>query len=220
MTKRSPVKSSCTAPSMSAPRSSRCTAASAEAGDARRFHPATWRASSSCSPTAACSTSTGVRHRGTLSSVRAGVALLLLPLLLASACSSKKAEQRARIERHFAVAKVFESAQPYTARTVAEADLDAFLAKAADYSADSASIAEFYHERHMQFAWILGDSISASAEAFIALAGVDDANAPGATKATRRLSALYNHGFADGKNVKLCDSCATELELRLTPEDY
>src|ERR1035437_2011465 len=192
MTKLSPVKSSCTAPSMSAPRSSRCTAASAEAGDARQFHPATWRASSSCSPMAACSTSTGVRHRGTFSkprSVRAGVALLLLPLQLASACSSRKAEQRARIERHFAVAKVFESAQPYSARTVAQADLDAFLAKTADSSADSASIAEFYHERHMQFAWILGDSISASAEAFIALAGVEDADAPGATKATRRLSA-------------------------------
>lgn len=98
--------------------------------------------------------------------------------------------------------------------------MDAFLAKTADYGADSGSIAEFYHERHMQFAWILGDSISASAEAFIALAGVDDADAPGATKATRRLSALYDRGFADGKHVTLCDSCATELELRLTAEYY
>ena len=173
-----------------------------------------------------CSTSTAVRRRSAADrprkprTVRSGVALLLVPLLLASACASRKAEQRARIERHFAVAKVFESAQPYAARTVSQTDLDAFLAKAVEYNADSASIAEFYGERKMHFAWILGDSISSSAEAFIALAGVDDADAPGSTKSTRRLSALYDRGFSGGKRVPLCDSCATELELRLTAEYY
>jgi murein L,D-transpeptidase YcbB/YkuD len=152
--------------------------------------------------------------------MRWGIQLLLVPILLASACSSRKAAQRARIERHFAVAKVFESAQPYSTRTVAQADVDAFLAKAVEYHADSASIADFYSARKLQTAWILGDSISANAEAFIALAGVDDADTPGATKSTRRLAALYDRGFKDGKRVALCDSCATELELRLTAEYY
>ena len=154
------------------------------------------------------------------STVRAGVAWWVLPLLLAAACSRAKDAPRARVERHLEVAKVFESAQPYSTRTVAEADLNAFLAKADDYRADSASIVGFYHERQMQFAWILGDSLSASAEEFVALAGIDDADGPGATKAMKRLNALYDRASADGKHVTLCDSCATELELRLTAEYY
>ena len=158
----------------------------------------------------------GARH----SRLRAGIQLLLVPALLASACSSHRAEQRARAQRNLAIAKVFESAQPYATRIVAQKDLDAFLATAAEYRDDSASIADFYAERHMQFAWILGDTISANAETFVALAGVDDAQAPDATKATRRLSALYDRGLKDGRHVALCDSCATELELRLTAEYY
>ena len=146
--------------------------------------------------------------------------LLLLPLL--SACMKLRAARRARAEKHFAIAKVFESAQPYTTRTLAESDLSTFFAKNTDYSADSAEISDFYHERHNQFAWVLDDSISASAEAFVALAGLLDVEAPSATKATKRLSALYARGFTEGQKnkVALCDSCATEVELRLTAEYY
>lgn len=124
------------------------------------------------------------------------------------------------IERHLEVAKVFESAQPYTTRTVADSTLAAFLSKNTGYSTDSAAISEFYAERHMQFAWILGDSISENAEAFVALAGVDDVDGKDANKATKRLATLYDRGLANGKHITLCDSCATELELRLTGEYY
>ncbi|MDP1892130.1 MAG: L,D-transpeptidase family protein [Gemmatimonadaceae bacterium] len=125
-----------------------------------------------------------------------------------------------RSERHIEVAKVFESTEPYSARTVAEADVNALLATTDDYRADSASIVDFYRARQMQFAWILGDSVSANARAFVALAGVDDADRPGTTQATKRLSALYERAIAGGKRAKLCDSCTTELEVRLTAEYY
>jgi murein L,D-transpeptidase YcbB/YkuD len=148
------------------------------------------------------------------------VALLLVAALTASACSLIQSSRRARIARHLEVAKVFESAEPYSTRVVPESALNIFLSKNPDYRTDSAAISDFYAERHMQFAWILGDSISENAEGFVALAGIDDSEAPAATKGTKRLSVLYNRGMSEGKRVPLCDSCATELELRLTAEYY
>jgi murein L,D-transpeptidase YcbB/YkuD len=152
--------------------------------------------------------------------LRAGFQLALLPLVFVAGCSKQRAARRAQAEKHLAIAKVFESAEPYTTRALTDSDLNAFLAKNADYAADSAEISDFYHERHNQFAWVLDDSITASAEAFVAQAGLIDVEAPGATKATKRLSALYERGFADGHRRALCDSCATEIELRLTAEYY
>src|SRR5450631_3544463 len=168
MTKLSRAKSSSTAPSMSARRSSHRTGDSAEAGAAPQCPPRIWRASSTCLPTAVSSTSTAASR----SWRHAGIPFLLVVVLFTSACANRAAERRARADRHLAVAKVFESTTPYSARTVTQAELDAFLSKAVEYRADSASIANFYRDRHLQFAWILGDSISASAEAFVALAGV------------------------------------------------
>lgn len=150
--------------------------------------------------------------------MRASVGLLLAATLLASACSqTRRAVRRLRAERHLAIAKVFESPEPYATRKVTDADLAAFFAKGDEYTADSGSVADFYQARSMQFAWILGDTISASAEAFVALAGIDDADGPNATKASRRLTTLYDDAFSSGK---LCDSCAIELELRLTAAFY
>jgi murein L,D-transpeptidase YcbB/YkuD len=151
---------------------------------------------------------------------RNAIALLLVPALIATACSPFKSARRARIDRHLEVAKVFESSEPYTNRTLGDSALATFLSKNEDYRPDSADISDFYTERHMQFAWILGDSISENAEGFVALSGVDDSQSPSATKATRRLTALYDAGMAEGKPVPLCESCATELEMRLTGEYY
>ena len=152
--------------------------------------------------------------------MRTSVMLLLVPALLVSGCAKIKSARRARIERHLDIAKVFESTEPYSTRTMSDTVIAKFLASNADYRADSADITDFYAERHNQFAWILGDSISENAETFAALTGIDDSQSPSATKATRHLSALYNRGMNEGKRVTLCDSCATELELRLTGEYY
>ena len=152
--------------------------------------------------------------------MRTGIMLLLMPALLVSGCARIKSARRARIERHLEVAKVFASAEPYSAHTVSDSALANFFSKNAEYRADSADISDFYAERQNQFAWILGDTISENAEAFAALSGVDDFESPSATKATKRLSTLYNRGMSEAKRVPLCDSCATELELRLTGEYY
>jgi murein L,D-transpeptidase YcbB/YkuD len=147
-------------------------------------------------------------------------AAFLFAVLVTSACSRPSTDQKGTFVRQREVAKVFASTQPYAERTISEAELSAFLAKAAADGADSTSIAAFYRERNLQFAWLLGDSISENASAFVALANVDDADRPGATRAMKRLTSLYDRGFSNGKRVILCDSCAAELDLLLTSEYY
>src|SRR5476649_463287 len=170
MTRHSSAKSPSTAPTMSARRSSLRMDGSAAAGDAQRFRRKTWRASSICWPTVVSSMFTALSSR----KLRAGFQLALLPLVFVAGCSKQRAARRAQAEKHLAIAKVFESAEPYTTRALTDSDLNAFLAKNADYGADSAEISNFYHERHNQFAWVLDDSITASAEAFVAQAGLID----------------------------------------------
>lgn len=117
------------------------------------------------------------------------------------------------------IAAVFETSQPYALRTVDSLRLGAFFAKRPGYRADSASVLQFYRRRAMQFAWIVRDSLSVSAGAFVALAGVaqtgDSAVAPGPS-----LRQLYEEGYAVGSRVPPCDSCAVDLELRLTSEFF
>jgi hypothetical protein len=72
----------------------------------------------------------------------------------------------------------------------------------------------------MQFAWIVSDSLSASADAFVALAGVANTGESQATAQGPSLSELYEEGFAEGARLPLCDSCAVDLELRLTAEFF
>jgi murein L,D-transpeptidase YcbB/YkuD len=79
---------------------------------------------------------------------------------------------------------------------------------------------DFYRRRGMQFAWIVSDSLSASAEAFVALAGVAKTGHATASATGPSLSDLYEEGFAEGTRIPVCDSCAVDLELRLTAEFF
>lgn len=97
-----------------------------------------------------------------------------------------------------AIAKIFETADPYSRRTIAATDLASFFEKHPEYAADSADVMAFYRRRDMQFAWILGDSLSESADAFIALVGVSD----------------------QGDSIASCPSCAATIDLRLTAEFF
>ncbi|MDP2957685.1 MAG: L,D-transpeptidase family protein [Longimicrobiales bacterium] len=96
----------------------------------------------------------------------------------------------------------------------------AFFEKYPGYRADSASVVDFYRRRAMQFAWIVSDSLSASAEAFVDLAGVANTGDSQATAEGPSLSELYEEGSEGGLLPPLCDSCATDLELRLTVEFF
>jgi murein L,D-transpeptidase YcbB/YkuD len=72
----------------------------------------------------------------------------------------------------------------------------------------------------MQFAWIVRDSLSASAGAFVALAGVAHTGDFQATAQGPSLRELYDQGFAAGTRIPSCESCAIDLELRLTAEFF
>jgi L,D-transpeptidase YcbB len=118
------------------------------------------------------------------------------------------------------IATVFETPVPYTTRRLDSLDLAAFLARHPMYRGDSAQMADFYARRDMQYAWLIGDSLTASADAFIALAGVADSMAPGAAEFADRLREIHDDGIVEGRRIAHCDTCATETELRLTGEFF
>ena len=123
-------------------------------------------------------------------------------------------------EEALAIAALFETVHPYSERTVDSLDLAAFFVRHPGYRADSASVVNFYERRAMQFAWIVRDSLSASAEAFISLAGVaDTGDLPDAAESPS-LAELYEAGSAEGTGLPLCQGCAVDLELRLTAEFF
>lgn len=146
--------------------------------------------------------------------------LLRLPLLILLLGSCVLSEQPSAADQALEIAEVFESPEPYSGRTVDSLDLGAFFERNPDYRADSAQVADFYRRREMQFAWIIGDSLSASADAFIELAGVADTTDPQVAALGERLNELYDQGFATGRRIALCDTCARDLELRLTTEFF
>jgi L,D-transpeptidase YcbB len=146
------------------------------------------------------------------------LSLLVLPLL--PACTPTPPEELTLAEKALAIAAWFETPHPYSERTVDSVDLATFFARHPGYLADSASVVDFYRRRAMQFAWIVSDSLSASADAFVALAGVANTGESQATAQGPSLSELYEEGFAEGARLPLCDSCAVDLELRLTAEFF
>jgi len=144
--------------------------------------------------------------------------VLLLCLLLG--CIPPPHEHPSLAEEALAIAALFETLHPYNERTVDSLDLAAFFARYPGYRTDSTSVEDFYRRRAMQFAWIISDSLSASAEAFVALAGVANTGDSQATATGPSLRQLYGEGFAEGALLPLCDSCAIDLELRLTAEFF
>ncbi len=146
---------------------------------------------------------------------------LLLPALAAALLTHcARAPEPTLAEKALAIAKVFETEHPYAARTVDSLDFAPFFAKYPGYRSDSASVVDFYRRREMQFAWIVRDSLSASAEAFVELAGVTHTGDVEATAQGPSLGELYDEGFTDGGRRPLCDTCALDLELRLTAEFF
>lgn len=141
---------------------------------------------------AGCSSSTAPER----SAVRRSLALLLA--MVAAGCLGSDSAERA--EEASAIAAVFETAVPYSARSLDSTDLAAFLSGNPEYRPDSTAIAEFYARRDLQFAWFVRDSLTNQADAFLALAGVE--------------------GYGEGERRTTCDSCAASAELRLTAEFF
>ena len=148
-----------------------------------------------------------------------GRVLPVLLLFLLPGCAPSP-EERSLAEEALAIAALFETAHPYSERTVDSLDFTAFFTKYPGYRPDSASVVDFYGRRAMQFAWIVSDSLSASAEAFVALAGVANTGDYESDAQGPSLGELYDEGFTDGGRLPLCDTCAIDLELRLTAEFF
>ena len=118
------------------------------------------------------------------------------------------------------LAEVFETPERYSRRTLNPGEIPEFLLRYPEYRADSAQLMEFYQRRDMQFAWFVDDSLSASAGAFVALAGVADSTAAGMSRLGPHLSTLLAGDSAAAGAISRCDTCATHLELHLTAEFF
>jgi L,D-transpeptidase YcbB len=139
-----------------------------------------------------CSSCTGPER----TAVRRPLALILATF--AVGCLGGDSAERAADAT--AIAAVFETAVPYSGRSLAASDLGEFLAAHPEFRSDSAAIADFYARRDLQFAWFVRDSLTSAADAFIAIAGVE--------------------GYGEGERRTVCDSCAASAELRLTGEFF
>lgn len=122
--------------------------------------------------------------------------------------------------RAIELAEVFETTEPFSRRTLDPADLAEFFAEYPDHQADSTEVGAFYRRRGMQFAWFVGDSLSAGAEAFLALSGAAKAGAVGADSSLAHLVSLLSPAGAEGLSPTGCDSCTVHLELHLTVEFF
>lgn len=149
-----------------------------------------------------------------------------IPLFLFSlfllACDPGSTTKRAtdRAEEHQVIAEIFETEALYSVRALDSSALRSFLNDHPEHHGDTSGIIGFYQRRDWQFAWIVSDSLSAAADAFIALANVADTTASPAAVLNQRIMELYERGFAEGRRLALCDSCGTELEMRLTAEFF
>lgn len=141
-------------------------------------------------------------------------------LLLLAGCANTPEAPLTLAEEGLAIAEVFETDEPYSLRTLDSTDIAQFFDRYPEHRSDSGAIVDFYHRRNMQFAWLVKDSLSASADAFINLVSGSKGGMTEASALGEELQVIYEQGFSDGKRTVLCDSCATDLELRLTGQFF
>lgn len=145
----------------------------------------------------------------------------LFPLalsLLVIACSGLERPKTASEETRD-IARVFESSEGYSVRTLDPASIDRFLANHPDSKGDSAAIHAFYERRGHQFAWLLNDTLSQAALAFASLVQNTDQAYPAMAELNNKLTELL---FNSGRTAPIahCDSCGMDLELTFTAEFF
>jgi murein L,D-transpeptidase YcbB/YkuD len=123
-------------------------------------------------------------------------------------------------EEALQLAEVFETEARYSRRTMDAAAITTFFDRYPEYHADSVQVRAFYERRGMQYAWFTDDSLSASAEAFLALSGVADTAGGHLAPLAPHLSGLVAESMVEGGGLALCDTCARHLELHLTAEFF
>lgn len=142
-----------------------------------------------------------------------------LLLLLAAACIPT-GEAPSLTDEALGLAAVFETAEPYSRRSVDPAEIAGFFEQYPEYRQDSALVLAFYQRRDWQYAWFVENTLSASAEAFVTLAGLTDSTAPGASLLGPHLRALLAASRDAGRPALSTDTVSAHLELHLTAEFF
>lgn len=147
-----------------------------------------------------------------------GVVSALL-LMLAAACLPSE-HPSTLVDEARQLAEVFETGERYSRRILDASEITTFFEHYPEYQSDSAQVRAFYERRGMQYAWFTEDSLSASAEAFLALSGVADTAGGHVDPLAPHLSGLVAESMDEGGGLALCDTCARHLELHLTAEFF
>lgn len=116
------------------------------------------------------------------------------------------------------IAKVFETREAITDRTLDSATIAGFLSRHPDSKGDSAAIFSFYKRRGYHYAWFVDDTLSHAAFGFASLVHGTDKAHPTVAALSERLRQLMEQPTRAGQPP--CDSCGQDLELTLTAEFF
>jgi hypothetical protein len=111
---------------------------------------------------------------------------------------------------------VFQTHEVYSMRRFERGEVDAFLNSGSPLPDDTAAIARFYARRSYQYAWIVNDSLSQAALAFLDLSRSADTLFPSLKELREEAGKLLGNRYGDGADTPPCDSCLSAIELGLT----
>jgi len=121
--------------------------------------------------------------------------------------------EKSQAEESREIAQVFESPEPYTARTLDSAAIARYLEHHPASKGDSTAIFDFYKRRGYHYAWFVDDTLSHAALGFASLVHGTDKAYPAVSELSERLLQLIEQ---PGTAEPGCDSCGQDLELALT----
>lgn len=147
--------------------------------------------------------------------MRISIAIILLSCI--AGCTNDP-RPRTLAEETREIAKVFETKEQFSSRTLDSAAIAEFLVRHPDSKGDGAAIRSFYERRGYQYAWFAGDTLSHAALGFASLVHGSDRGYPAVTELSERLRQLMERPV--GNDQPLCDSCGQDLELTLTAEFF
>ncbi len=140
----------------------------------------------------------------------------LLPLLGAG-CTAPDIPSRNRSARDVSgIDSVFQTNEAYSTLRLERSEVQAFLSGGCACKGDSAAIARFYARRNYQYAWIVNDSLSQAALAFLDLSRGADTLFPSLRELREEAGTLLGKRYGSAADTPPCDSCLSAIELGLT----
>jgi murein L,D-transpeptidase YcbB/YkuD len=140
----------------------------------------------------------------------------LLPLLGAG-CTAPDIPSRNRSAGDVSgIDSVFQTHEAYSTLRLERSEVQAFLSGGCACKGDSAAIARFYARRNYQYAWIVNDSLSQAALAFLDLSRGADTLFPSLRELREEAGTLLGKRYGSDADTPPCDSCLSAIELGLT----